>query len=391
MYAELAEALLNEPYHVIDIMPRRVPEERAAAWFASERVFLRPDRLADLYASFARMTVKVGCYYDAAVCAGGPDGGTDWMTPDPEELYEKIAGPAGTGYLLILFPGEHALITLNSGDLYMTAYHAGGEFLETVRQTASAEGLFLRPGEADDGIRGRTRAAEEKLARVFSERRPFSEHLSRWTDDELRDKYDHNAFEYRGQPTREEFRRAVDHQKARGDGFIKLEGDVPLQDAFGLEGGVTLTMVLSADPAGRKWKTNPDLRYARPSLDELECFEVKHYGPVYGENFTRRNIRREYEKLEYHGAYLDGVLVGACYTFSSDGMTCIDGLTVDESYRRRYIATSLLAHLAERYADDTLFLHADADDTPKDMYLKMGFETADRLYEYLSTDLKSLN
>ena len=30
-----------------------------------------------------------------------------------------------------------------------------------------------------------------------------------------------------------------------------------------------------------------------------------------------------------------------------------------------------------------MFLHADADDTPKEMYRKMGFESVDELYEYL--------
>lgn len=30
-----------------------------------------------------------------------------------------------------------------------------------------------------------------------------------------------------------------------------------------------------------------------------------------------------------------------------------------------------------------MFLHADADDTPKEMYGKMGFETIDQMYEYV--------
>ena len=40
------------------------------------------------------------------------------------------------------------------------------------------------------------------------------------------------------------------------------------------------------------------------------------------------------------------------------------------------------------HPDDTLFLHADEDDTPKDMYLKMGFEIVDRLYEYTRTGIE---
>ena len=82
------------------------------------------------------------------------------------------------------------------------------------------------------------------------------------------------------------------------------------------------------------------------------------------------------------------MLAASCYSFSSDGMVAIDGLIVDEDLRHQYIATSLIRHIAETNADKVLFLHADEDDTPKDMYLKMGFEITDRLYEYSCLDLK---
>ncbi len=231
----------------------------------------------------------------------------------------------------------------------------------------------------------KTRITEEKMARLFSGKKRFSEHLSRWEDAALPDKYDHNCFEYAGQPTKEEFLRALAYQRGRGDNFIKLEGDRPLTDSFGLEAGVTVTMVLKKD--AKDWKRNESVRFAVPALEELEAIEVKHFGPVYGESFARRNVRRLYEKLRYHGAYIDGKLAGACYSFTADGMTCVDGLIVDEAFRRRYIATTLLAHIVETNEDSTVFLHADEADTPIDMYRKMGFEVTDRLYEYSCTDL----
>ena len=226
----------------------------------------------------------------------------------------------------------------------------------------------------------KTRLVEEKMMELFSGKRPFSEHLLKWEDPLLPDKYDHNYFEYTGQPTRDEFRKAFDYQKERGDEFIKLEGRQPLADSFGLEEGVTVTMELCGNPGC--WRMNSKVRFQAPSLEELEIIEVKHFGPLYGEDFSRRNVRRLYERLQYHGAYIGEKLAGACYSFSADGMTCIDGLIVDEDFRHRYIATSLIAHIAEVYDGDTLFLHADEDDTPKEMYRKMGFAVTDRLYEY---------
>ncbi len=234
-------------------------------------------------------------------------------------------------------------------------------------------------------ITQKTRLLEEKRARLFCEKKPFSAHLFKWEDAALPDKYHHNCFEYTAQPTQEEYLLALEYQKKRGDTFIVLEGDAPLEDDFGLECGVTLTMVLRGDC--KAWKQNPDIRFAAPSLAELEEIEVKHFASLYGEDFTRRNARRMYEKLQYHGAYVGNTLVGACYSFCADGLVCIDGLIVDEAHRHQYIATALIAHVVQQYANCTVMLHADADDTPREMYLKMGFEIADCLYDYSCTDL----
>ena len=73
-----------------------------------------------------------------------------------------------------------------------------------------------------------TRKTDEKFYRLFSTFHAFSEHLTKREDNELRDKYDHNAFCYSGQPTEDELRAALAYQKARGDAFLKLEGYEPL-------------------------------------------------------------------------------------------------------------------------------------------------------------------
>ena len=233
-------------------------------------------------------------------------------------------------------------------------------------------------------IAERTRAVEEKMARLFSVQKPFSEHLLKWEDAALPDKYDHNCFAYTGQPTRSEFKAALAYQQRMGAAFLKLEGDEPLEDTFGLEPAVTLTMVLL--PKETRWNTRANLTFRRPALPELEAMEVKHFGPVYGEDFSRRNIRRLYEKLDYHGAYLGDTLIAACHSFRADAITCVDGLIVDEAHRHQYVATSLLGHIKALHPEDVLMLHADSDDTPKDMYRNLGFEIADRLYEYSRTE-----
>ena len=237
-----------------------------------------------------------------------------------------------------------------------------------------------------------TRTIDQAFSALFSVSRPFSEHLTKREDDQLRDKYDHNSFFYEGQPSVEEVRQALVYQKARRDAFLKLEGYTPLEQSFGMEGEETLTMLLPENADLSAWKTNPAVSIEAPDFDQLEQNELKYYGPLYGEDFTLRNNRRLREKLTYHGAYLDGKLAGSCYTWSAGGYTCLDGLLVDSDFRHQYVASTLLKALAEQAKREgkILYLHADPEDTPKDMYAKMGFQVVDRVYEYLCTDFTRL-
>ena len=205
-------------------------------------------------------------------------------------------------------------------------------------------------------ITEKCRAVEAEMAALFSSKRPFSEHLQKWEDTTLPDKYDHNCFEYSGQPTGEEFRLALEYQKKTGASFIKFEGNAPLEEPFGMESSVTLTMAFL--PRETRWKKNPLLTFRKPT--------------------------------HYHGAYFGNKLVAACYSYSFNGITCLDGLIVDRSCRNQDVATTVIGSVRESHPGHILVLHADRDDTPKNMYLKMGFEIADSLYEYLRTDLSKL-
>lgn len=237
-----------------------------------------------------------------------------------------------------------------------------------------------------------TRKTDEKISLLFCSARAFSEHLTRREDPQLPDKYDHNAFSYVGQPTAAEFREALEYQKARGDSYIQLDGYEPLENSFGMEQESTWTMVLPEEVDIGGWKTNPDVVLHMPGAEELEQHELAYYGPLYGDSFTVRNNRRLRQKLSYHGAYLEDRLVGSCYTYTVDGYTCMDSLVVNADYRHRYLATTLLKAIAEaaRRKGNLLYLHADADDTPKDMYTRMGFRMMDQQYSYLCTDFSTL-
>ena len=55
-----------------------------------------------------------------------------------------------------------------------------------------------------------TREIDEQFSALFSVFHPFSQHLTKREDNQLRDKYDHNAFMYTGQPSAQEIRQATE-------------------------------------------------------------------------------------------------------------------------------------------------------------------------------------
>lgn len=224
----------------------------------------------------------------------------------------------------------------------------------------------------------RLRENEQERRKLFSEKERFSEHLYKWTDARLPDKYDANSYEYTEGLSFIEIEDARDAQLERGADYVKFVGNVPCGSFEGFEACHDVTMVLSCEP---DWQINDALTFRKPTPEELIGIELKHYGAQYGEDFATRNITRNQEKLSYIGAYLDGKLVGTCFTFTTGEYTSVDGLLVDKDHRNQRIGTSLLLE-GYRRAGGIYFLHADAEDTPCQMYEKLGFVVKDHIYEY---------
>ena len=238
------------------------------------------------------------------------------------------------------------------------------------------------------------RHSENAFDKLFSTEMRFSEHLYKQSDAELSDMYDHNAFVTDGMPSVAEIEAARSFQKENGSDFLKINSKIKLDSdilkLFGLAEDRTDTMVLE-EGRSNTWKRNPrvvikDLKHD-DIADDIVSVELQTYGEDYGVDFVKRKMRRYLavsnndDRFHYFGAYINGKIAGACYAFDSDGYVCIDGLAVNEPFRRQYVATTLLAHIAEIFGE-RLYLHADAEDTPKVMYQRMGFYTVDTCFEY---------
>ena len=244
----------------------------------------------------------------------------------------------------------------------------------------------------------RIRKAERSFKQLFSQKRAFSEHMEKWQDDDLYDMYDHNQFvPLLDDPTDKELEQAIAYQHQLGRGFLKLDTreklDEALTERFSLEECCTETMLLRNKQKNiEAWKCNPDViihdSASSDVLADLLQIDIETFASDYGEDFIRRRDARYVKKametqgFHYYVAYLDGKVAGSCYACAIDGYVVMDALVVREAFRKRYVATTLMKHIASQFKEE-MFLHADADDTPKEMYRKMGFETVDELYEYL--------
>ena len=244
----------------------------------------------------------------------------------------------------------------------------------------------------------RIRKAERSFKMLFSQKCAFSEHLEKWQDDDLYDMYDHNQFvPLLDDTTDKELEQAIAYQRQLGRGFLKLDTreklDEALTERFSLEKCCTETMLLRNKQKNiEAWKCNPDViihdSASSDVLADLLQIDIETFASDYGEDFIRRRDARYVKKametqgFHYYVAYLDGKVAGSCYACAIDGYVVMDALVVREAFRKRYVATTLMKHIASQFKEE-MFLHADADDTPKEMYRKMGFETVDELYEYL--------
>ena len=129
-----AEELLALPCWIIDVLPERVSSESPGQYFAVEKHFLQDPALRRKQLD---LILKLNCYYDLAL---ETDDG-EVRNPAPAEWARRIGRePLG------ILAGEHALITADHTDTYMTVFTADEGILAMIRKLAAAEGLFVWKG-----------------------------------------------------------------------------------------------------------------------------------------------------------------------------------------------------------------------------------------------------
>lgn len=221
--------------------------------------------------------------------------------------------------------------------------------------------------------------------------KPFHDRLCRWHSDARPDQENNNFFFPIAPLNWEDIKEAIELQKSRGLQYFLLRTQTPLerplQKDFGLEETVTYVMALTKNESFR-WKKNPaieirDIQSSDISADLLDVSSVpeKYRDAAYRNMGMVLEVAKTHPEYHWYCAYQDGRRVGNAYALCYAGCVEVDDLWVEEAFRNRYIATTIMKHIAETL-DGVIYLHADASQTPKDMYAKMGFEIVETVYEY---------
>ena len=125
------EEMLTKPYHIIDVLPERVPAGSPGQYFAVEK-YLMTHQSSAIRQKHIHTILKINCYYDISI-----DG---ILNPPPEQIRETMTNHR-TCILL-----EDSMILSDPDETYMTLYHPDEPLLVLVEKIAASEGLFVWKG-----------------------------------------------------------------------------------------------------------------------------------------------------------------------------------------------------------------------------------------------------
>ena len=125
------DELLETQYWVIDILPEQVSAGAPGQYFAIERYWLEPSRLATVKRKHLDLILKLNCYRSVSLDE------EETVNPGPKRIEEAVLNR----YVCIL-TGDSMIIS-EPDDLCLTLYNPDEQLLELLRQLATGEGLFV--------------------------------------------------------------------------------------------------------------------------------------------------------------------------------------------------------------------------------------------------------
>ena len=133
--------IMERPYWIIDILPKRVPENSDGEYLQVEQYYLSEPHITALREKFLEIILKLSCYYAVNISTDCGDSLLD--APNPDTLEKNIMNCVEAKSLYISISSPECLITIDGCDTYMTVFDSDKELIEILKQLAGAVGLFM--------------------------------------------------------------------------------------------------------------------------------------------------------------------------------------------------------------------------------------------------------
>ncbi|MER2063294.1 MAG: GNAT family N-acetyltransferase [Alkalibacterium sp.] len=224
-----------------------------------------------------------------------------------------------------------------------------------------------------------------------------NEFFSQYFDPDALFRYDSNFFQLNYSPTKEEFELIETMQRVfseeNGLTHVKFywpqdQGIQPdtldylNQHEYGLE-KLELYILKPADYI--KKASNEQINVTVVQEHDLETFKSLNYieDKTISEAFAEAkqpfyDRLHQDEKVTFLLAWLNGEPAGSCIVIESDAGLELDDLFTHDRHRLKGVASALQTFIVEEAVkkESQVFLVADAEDSPKEMYKKAGFKNA---------------
>ena len=242
---------------------------------------------------------------------------------------------------------------------------------------------------------------EQEYIRCFSNTTEHEEFVQ-YSDALLPDMYKHNFLAVRKTVGPDRIRyllgSALSEAKAQNKGFFRMElpagQDYP--DAAIDHPGIVrehLGAYLYPSDNEPDWKVRSDCTFRKIETEEmveqLALLDLAHDRVTCGEDFCVRRTHRR-GQVYLSGAacnsylcYLDGVPVGNCDLFVHGDTAKIEDFAVLPDFQHMGIGTTLLREMvsaAKTAGAKVIYLCTGEDDTPREMYRKLGFQKVMNFY-----------
>lgn len=222
---------------------------------------------------------------------------------------------------------------------------------------------------------------------------------------EVPEMYDGNFIKWKAMPALETLKQVESYMKethlARGQKHVKFVfpqdekiPDVLVAYLTEQQYDIGLLEMYTINPKTFPTDVSSSAQVQFISEEMLEAYCNIHYEEAkqWGESYAlskRELLKKDYrdQRKQQIIALVDGEIVGSVDVIVREQTAEIDNFFVLPAFQKQGIGSKIQQFVMQHYAEKTIILVADGEDTPKDMYVKQGYRFIGFQYNALNADI----